>query len=376
MCYTLNTYGVTEGNDMKKKRRRKAQMIQRGIKIAAAAAVIVLAVIVIRALAAHLPAGKSEETVAEDGTVLAEIDTSQITHLSFAVLSIEESESRMSVSQFEEALQELYDDGYCLLDVYSIAETDEEGNYSYPDTILFPEGKKPLILSQRDVCYPFDASAQGTAEKMLLSDGAITCQYTTSDYRQLTGDYDVVPIVESFIKKHPDFSYNGARGILSFSGYCGILGYRTSSYLAGTDNNPYAETYGTFDTASEQQQAQAVLAQLQELGWHFAGAGYAQGMSYGSEYSIVEADVQSWADEVGSLLGDTDLLIFPMQTDIDSWKGYSEDNAKYTLLKENGFSWFFINMQSTPRLLQIQSGYVRQTTYEVNTYSDLQTFIQ
>lgn len=52
---------------------------------------------------------------------------------------------------------------------------------------------------------------------MTLDDGTVT-----------TGDYDLVPILEKFCEQHPDFSYKGARAVLAFTGYEGILGYRTS----------------------------------------------------------------------------------------------------------------------------------------------------
>ena len=41
------------------------------------------------------------------------------------------------------------------------------------------------------------------------------------------GDYDMVPLIDRFVEKHPDFSYRGAKGILALTGYNGILGYRT-----------------------------------------------------------------------------------------------------------------------------------------------------
>ena len=48
-----------------------------------------------------------------------------------------------------------------------------------------------------------------------------------ADGTVVTGDYDVVPILDSFIKEHPDFSYHGRKGILAMTGYDGVLGYRT-----------------------------------------------------------------------------------------------------------------------------------------------------
>ncbi len=53
---------------------------------------------------------------------------------------------------------------------------------------------------------------------------------------RLVGDYDLVPILDSFIKEHPDFSYHGRKGILAMTGYNGVLGYRTdSAYKTGEE---------------------------------------------------------------------------------------------------------------------------------------------
>lgn len=57
--------------------------------------------------------------------------------------------------------------------------------------------------------------------------GDIKCEYKKADGTVVTGDYDVVPILDSFIKEHPDFSYHGRKGILAMTGYDGVLGYRT-----------------------------------------------------------------------------------------------------------------------------------------------------
>ena len=43
----------------------------------------------------------------------------------------------------------------------------------------------------------------------------------------------MVPLIDAFVKKHPDFSYRGAKGTLALTGYNGVLGYRTSKSQYG-----------------------------------------------------------------------------------------------------------------------------------------------
>ena len=40
-----------------------------------------------------------------------------------------------------------------------------------------------------------------------------------------------MPIVDDFVREHPDFSYRGDKGTIALTGYNGVLGYR-SSYAA------------------------------------------------------------------------------------------------------------------------------------------------
>ena len=75
-----------------------------------------------------------------------------------------------------------------------------------------------------------------------------------------TGSYDLVPLLEDFIQEHPDFSYRGARAIIAFTGYEGILGYRTASSYAQT--NPNYE--------QDREQAAKVAQCLKDNGWELA----------------------------------------------------------------------------------------------------------
>ena len=70
-------------------------------------------------------------------------------------------------------------------------------------------------------------------------------------------------------------------------------------------------------------------------------------------------------------MGSSDIIIFPKQTDIGSWRHYSDDNRKYALLKEQGFSYYFINDKTAPYMIQSDDAYFRQTIYEIDSNADL-----
>ena len=61
---------------------------------------------------------------------------------------------------------------------------------------------------------------------ILDSQGKVTCEYVQQDGSTVTGDYDLVPILNRFIEEHPDFVYKNARPTLCLSGYNGILSGR------------------------------------------------------------------------------------------------------------------------------------------------------
>ena len=239
------------------------------------------------------------------------------------------------------------------------------------DITMVPEGRKPLIISQRDVSYPLAKQNSAFAKRLVVDAGGnVRCEYVDETGNASMGDYDVIPIVDSFIRDHPDFSYNGARGIIGLTGYNGILGYRTSPYLASAESNPY----GAFDVGSETMAMEVVLEVLEKEGWEFASNTFWD-MSYGSEYSMVESDVNLWNEQVGALIGGTDLLIYAKGTDIASWAPYSDDDPKYALLKGSGFKYFMVNEKETPGFLQVEDDYMRQAIYDINTYEDFESAV-
>ena len=327
-------------------------------------AIIVVAVIAFIVFRTTFSASQNTKTD-EDVVQTQQIAVDDITHLSFPVLRLSSDGSGLSVEEFTSILQQLYENDYMLIDISELFSTDEDGKFVSKDTVQFPERKKPLIISQMDASYAFD-SAQITADKLVVEDEKLKSQITAADGSVLTGCYDVISIMESFIENNPDFSYNNARGIIGLTGYRGILGYRTSSYLGSEENNPY----GVYDTAAETEAVKPVIDKLRENGWRFASNGFAADISYGSELSIVQSDADSWNDQVGSIVSGTEMIILPEETDIGSWSIYTSDNTKYTYLCDKGFKYYFADNQETPFMLQITSDYFRQLIFEVNSYSD------
>ncbi len=339
----------------------------------AMALVMIILIAMLPRLILSVSEKKASDSQAEE-ILTEQVSIEELKYLSFCMLSAQSSESRISTDEFREVLAELYAADYVLIDCYDIVDISEDGSFSYKESITVPEGKHPLVIFEMDISYNLNSADKGTASKLILENGNLTAQYTNSEGQLFTGDYDFVTVLESFISEHSDFSYNGARAVLGVSGSCGIFGYRTVSYFASEEDNPYSQ-YGTFDVEGEIASASELIDELKMLGYHFACCGFEEDISYGAEYSIVEEDISNWMSETAAVIGDVDIMLLPRQTDIGSWSGYS-DNAKYTLLAENGFSYYIVGNNNTPYLLQVSGSYVRMTTYEIFTFDDFESVLE
>ncbi len=277
-----------------------------------------------------------------------------------------------TIPEFEAMLEEMYARGYVLVRIHDIAKLveDEDGDMVYRQgDIYLPEGKKPIVMSQDDVnFYEYmidsdgdhmpDAGGDGFASKLLVGeDGNITCEYITAEGETVYGDYDLVPILETFIKKHPDFSYRGAKAIVALTGYEGVYGYRTDK--DGKERLTAEAFQKEIDGAKE------VTQWLLDHGWEIASHSYGH-PAYGSLSSeSVARDVQRWEEEVQPVVGDTDIFIYPYGSDIHGVEKYS--NEKYQAMYAAGYR-FFCNVDSADYWVQIWDDYVRQGRRNLDGY--------
>ena len=277
-----------------------------------------------------------------------------------------------TIEEFKKIIQQMYDNGYVLVRMKDMIEeiVDEEGNTSFAKgKIMLPEGKKPFVMSQDDVSYRLDMQGDGFATKLVLdADGRLANEYQNADGTTLIGSYDLVPVLNDFLDEHPDFSYKGAKAVLAFTGYNGILGYRTDPELAKTEaeGNPYAAKYGVFNVEEEIANVKPIVEALRKEGWEFASNSYGK-ISYGEDFEKMKADADKWQERVASIIGPTKILLYPLGKDIGGWQPYSSDNEKYEYLKGQGFK-FYCNVDSNPYWVQITSENVRQGRMNLDGY--------
>ena len=172
------------------------------------------------------------------------------------------------------------------------------------------------------------------------------------------GDYDLVPVLETFIQEHPDFSYRGARAILGMTGYEGVFGYRTKPGYEAELNKMHAAGKYPYTYAEEVQMAKDVAQCLRDHGWILASHSYGH-PAYGNiSADRVATDSDKWEDTVESIIGETDVILFPHGSDIHNWRNYTFDNEKFAALYEDGFRYFF-NVDSNTYWNQLGANYFR-----------------
>lgn len=203
--------------------------------------------------------------------------------------------------EFGLMLDEMHQRGFTLVSLKDMFSIDAQGKVTIND-IMLPRGKKPLIISVDDVSYYRYMESDGFAKRLVFDeDGNVaTLVKTPQGDEIITRDGDVVPILDDFVRDHPDFSYSGAKGTLALTGYEGILGYNTLHNHDGWE--------------SEQAKVQPIVDKLKETGWSFANHSFTHKRTY-TERTItldyLKYDVRRWLKEVGSIVGPTNLYIAP-----------------------------------------------------------------
>lgn len=263
------------------------------------------------------------------------------------------SSSMVTVKEFEEILQSLYDNGYMLVDIHDVAraETDKRGVTTMElQELRLPSDKKPVIISQDNLNYSGVKNGDGIATRLVLNeDGEVKALYTDDKGHELKGDYDLIPILDAFVEEHPDFSLRGAKGIVSVSGSEGVFGYQVTD----TTVTKYEENRGTVSQIAER---------LRKTGWSIACAGYSHG--YMNEMSVesLQNDINKWMDEVGVLVGDADILFYPYGAEVQ----YPSDQLEYLI--DAGLV-YLCGLWGDTDYKELGEDYMRQTRRFIDGYT-------
>jgi len=233
----------------------------------------------------------------------------------------------VTADEYKKILNELYLQDYVLVDIkefYTVTYTNKTKTVK-ANKLLVPQGKRPLILSVDDLSYYDTNRRNGTVHKLVIDkNGGIAAWTDSSSGGEISYDLDIITITEDFIKKHPDFSIRGAKGIIAPTGFEGVLGYRTQA------NNSKSDGY-----KKEIENAVKVANKLKELGWRFASHSYGHLDMPKVTMAAFLNDLDSWDKEVKPILGETDLYVYPYGAALE------KQEEKHKVLRDRNYNLFF-----------------------------------
>lgn len=270
-----------------------------------------------------------------------------------------------TVSEFEKVIQQMYDRGFVLVritDIAKLQKTSDGKEKMVFQPIYLPEGKTPFVLSQDDINYYEYMKGDGFATRLLLDDkGKVINEYIDKEGKVHYGSYDLPPLLDDFIDKHPDFSYRGAKACLAVTGYNGVFGYRTSEFKYGPNSkhpNPNIE--------ADRETVKKISAALRADGFEIASHSWGHINLETCKMDHFIHDANLWNTEVAPLVGGSDIFIFPFGADIGGWRRYQGERFEY--LEKLGFRYFINVDASVPYWIQIKDNYFRQGRINVDGY--------
>lgn len=230
----------------------------------------------------------------------------------------------VTVDEYNKIVNSLYEKNFILVNINDVYEEyDSNGQMLFrKKDLMLPKGKKPLIISLDDVNYNKYMLGNGTVYKLILDDkGEITTYSINPKGEEVySRDLESIPLLDQFVQKHPDFSLNGAKGTIALTGYEGILGYRTNRQSENLE--------------AEQNNVKPIIEKLKKNGWNFACHSYGHPNISQTSLEKLMDDTTKWKNEVESLIGPTQVYIYPFGSSIP------EGSTQFQYLQSQGFKLF------------------------------------
>ena len=330
----------------------------------------------------------------EEKAKLVPVDMNDITHIFFHILIVDTDRAlkdthqgrqynsvMTTIPEFKEVIQEMYDRGYVMVHMHDIAEMQEQPDGTkkmVKKQIMLPEGKKPFVMSEDDVNYYIYMQGSGFADKMVLDEnGKPKLQYTDKDGNVSVGDYDLVPILDAFVEEHPDFAYHGHKAILAFTGYNGVLGYRTDETF--DPNSPALDPKNKANPNIEEDKetVKKLTQALKDDGYEFASHSWGHINFTTRSLEAIKKDTDRWERNVEPLLPEPcEILLYPFGADIGDWHPYQsgQEDGKFDLLESAGFR-YFCNVDSTQIWMQYGDQFLRQGRRNIDGYRLYESYI-
>lgn len=220
----------------------------------------------------------------------------------------------LTASEFGKILEQIYLKSYILIDINMLV--DSSGN---KNKIFLPEGKKPIIISIEGLNYYAGRSQSGNSENLSIDkNNNIVSTYKKAGGQQVTDrNGEAIGILEQFVEAHPDFSFDGAKGNISLTGFECIFGYVTDQdqvedrAKAFRDNHLQAFTITSDEIETNKRKVLAIIKRLKGNGWSFSSSTYGSIQVGEASMEQLVNDTTKWILQVESLTGKVKALLFP-----------------------------------------------------------------
>ena len=230
----------------------------------------------------------------------------------------------VTVGEFRAILDQLYANGWTMVDIHK----------AVSGQVRVPAGRKPFVLSEDDVNYYDYSRPRGVGWRLVLDDdGNVKVEVRDDRGTRITDD-DLVPIVDAFVAAHPDFSADGAKGIIAVTGYEGLFGERVNDTASP-------------DWAAAEARAKAIADRLRATGWIFASHSYGHIDLNKQSIGSLTRDTQRWKDEAEPIIGPTDIYIYAYGA------APPPGSPKVDFLRDQGFT-IQCDIGPTARLVHVQ----------------------
>ena len=265
------------------------------------------------------------------------------TELAFEVNYISNNDDiYLTTNEFSAILEELYARNYVLIDAEALVDTSNE-DYLVEKDLKVPQGKKPLIIIIENLDYSLRNYGNGTCEKLVLNDQGQVCgQYMNASGQEVVQrSAEAIGILDMFVEDHPDFSFNGVKGVISICGYESCFGYVISE--DEIDDHNFAlnaigrpnEDVTLQDIEANRNTVSMIVSTLKDTGWQFASSTYGNINAEKSDMEEIISDTEKWNEQIGSVLGPVHMIVYPNGNFING----TDPRAEY--LKGLGFRIFF-----------------------------------
>ena len=181
--------------------------------------------------------------------------------------------------EFQRILDQLWRNGWTLVDIHDAAD----------GTVRVPEGRRPIVLEEDDVNYYRYFKGRGLAKRLVLANDQVLAELPNGTL----SDQDFVPMIEAEVAKHPQFSANGAKGVLGLTGYEGFFGEHHAKRPAA------------------QQRLRALVDWLTGHGWTIASHSWGHINFSTNSAASIAWDTAQWKSIANPIGVHTDVLIYP-----------------------------------------------------------------